>query len=215
MPQFSSLPDSMYYLFLSAALGDDITDFAQAVRDRSLLMTMMLFVLVVLANQVIVSLLGGLMVDIITELRGNFKEAQKKTEVGEQLQDVVTMFDRLNDGDGKISRGEYNKLMKLMQSQEAAIELEGAYDGEKNEFPVRKLSAGAKEYLQRLRSIWKDARNAGNEKDPDAKDTKLYEELVKGFYDEDGLFFHFEEVLDYEEYKKTYWKGTQIFSGKM
>ena len=51
MPQFSSLPDSMYYLFLSAALGDDITDFAQDVRDRSLFMTMMLFVLVVLATE--------------------------------------------------------------------------------------------------------------------------------------------------------------------
>jgi hypothetical protein len=118
MAEFSSLPESMYFLFLSAALGDDITSFASEVKERSLFMTLTLFILVVLANQVIVSLLGGLMVDIIGEGMKTFREQERKRIIEEKLDDVIEKLDRIHGihaKDDKISGEEYTELVDLME----------------------------------------------------------------------------------------------------
>jgi DNA-binding ferritin-like protein len=80
-------------------------------------MTLTLFILVVLANQVIVSLLGGLMVDIIGEGMKAFREQEKKRIIGDKLDDVIEKLDRISGihaNDDKISGTEYDKLLELM-----------------------------------------------------------------------------------------------------
>merc|ERR1719174_3230249 len=100
---------------------------------------MALFVLVILANQIIVSLLQGCMVDVINELRTKYKDREKKTKILAAVEKFkIANFEKQvrqekdtswncccagrkrNSTDegktsGEITRTEYKKVIKSME----------------------------------------------------------------------------------------------------
>eukprot|EP00927_Polykrikos_kofoidii_P022798 TRINITY_DN21175_c0_g1_i1.p1 TRINITY_DN21175_c0_g1~~TRINITY_DN21175_c0_g1_i1.p1 ORF type:complete len:887 (+),score=135.49 TRINITY_DN21175_c0_g1_i1:62-2662(+) len=109
--RFSSVPHSMSTLLLHGCFGEDLPDVAHSVGDENILLAALLMLFVLLASLTIMNMLVGVLVEVVSVVSKVEKEELIVTFVKDQLQHLLESTCVDTDGNGLISREEFELLM--------------------------------------------------------------------------------------------------------
>jgi len=112
---FSDVSTSMYTLLLYGVLSlDFVGDVASSLADVSFLLAVLFFVFVLLAALTVMNMLIGVLCEIVSAVAATEKEELLVSYVKGKLEDTLTEIDK--DGDGKISKDEFENLLDSKQA---------------------------------------------------------------------------------------------------
>merc|ERR1719191_498244 len=118
---FRTIPSSMWTLFLTGTLLDDITRVLEQIQDASAVMCVVFLFFVVVAAIMMMNMLIGVLCEVIAAVAATEKHKLVVDFVRERLLTVLEDTDA--DGSRTISKDEFRRLIEDPRAQEALTEL--------------------------------------------------------------------------------------------
>jgi hypothetical protein len=119
--RFGRIPNAMWTLLLSGALLDKISDVANQMQKENLVLAIVFFVFVFISSLTVLNMLVGLLCDVVTAVAAAEKEKVMVNFVRSKLTSVLQKLD--SDGNGTISKDEFNELVTIPEAVQALNEL--------------------------------------------------------------------------------------------
>eukprot|EP00929_Paragymnodinium_shiwhaense_P049805 TRINITY_DN25116_c1_g1_i2.p1 TRINITY_DN25116_c1_g1~~TRINITY_DN25116_c1_g1_i2.p1 ORF type:complete len:704 (+),score=176.66 TRINITY_DN25116_c1_g1_i2:185-2296(+) len=119
--RFGRIGSTMWTLLLSGSLMDQVSTCANRLLEESTPIAMMFFVFIFLSSFTVLNMLIGLLCDVVTAVAAAEKEKIMVTFVRSKLNAVLMQLD--TDGNGTISKAEFNELVTIPEAVQAMNEL--------------------------------------------------------------------------------------------
>jgi len=119
--KFGRVPDAMWTLLLSGTFLDNITICANRLLEASPPLTVLFIIFVMLSSFTVLNMLVGLLCEVVDAVASAEKEKVMVTYVKSKLMGVLQALDE--DGNGTISRPEFNQLLAIPEAVKALTEL--------------------------------------------------------------------------------------------
>lgn len=119
--KFGRVPDAMWTLLLSGTFLDNITICANRLLEASPPLTFLFIIFVMLSSFTVLNMLVGLLCEVVDAVASAEKEKVMVTYVKSKLMGVLQALDE--DGNGTISRPEFNQLLEIPEAVKALTEL--------------------------------------------------------------------------------------------
>jgi len=127
---FSSVPESIYSLFVYGIFLDNLADFCNDIREESPICIALVFVFIMLACMTVLNMLIGVLCEVISAVAAIEKEENLTHMVKDTIGSILHSLD--SDKDGSISYLEFKKILEYPQAlralQEAGVDPAGIVD---------------------------------------------------------------------------------------
>lgn len=119
--KFGRVPDAMWTLLLSGTFLDNISLVANRLLEQSPFLTGLFIIFVMLSSFTILNMLVGLLCEVVDAVACAEKEKVMVGYVRSKLMGVLEKLDE--DGNGTISRDEFDQLLQIPEAVQALEEL--------------------------------------------------------------------------------------------
>mmetsp|Transcript_52606 Transcript_52606/g.125647 ORF Transcript_52606/g.125647 Transcript_52606/m.125647 type:complete len:753 (+) Transcript_52606:112-2370(+) len=127
---FSSVPRSMFTLWIHGTLLDEINILQRQIGKESWICTAIFFVFVLLASLTVMNMLIGVLCEVVQTVAATEKEEMLVSYVNMKLHDVVHLLDQ--DGDMKISKSEFTRILESAEAcrclEDVGVDVVGLVD---------------------------------------------------------------------------------------
>lgn len=120
-PCFMNIPRSMFTLFLSGCILDNITYVSRLLVGESILLAFLFLIFVLVSSLMVLNMLIGILCAVVTAVAVSEREKTLISFVKSKLINVLTQLDE--DGNGTISKSEFDELLNYPEATSALTEL--------------------------------------------------------------------------------------------